>query len=99
MLVALALVVGGFVAVVLGERIVARTLRVYEQVPALVSGGLVGLALIVTGCVFAIVQLGRTHAAQESDDTDAVLREVAMLAQSLRDRSASRRAPRKRSSS
>ena len=99
MLVALALVAGGFAAVVLGERIVARTLRVYEQVPAVVSGGLVGLALVGTGCVFAIVQLGRANAARSSEDTDAVLRELELLAQSMREQRGVRSRPsRKRAS-
>ena len=42
-------VVGGFVAIGIGWRVAARTLFVPSQVPALVSGGIGGLALILIG--------------------------------------------------
>ena len=71
--IAAVLVAAGFTTIVLGYRIVARTITVAAQVPALVSGGLVGMALILTGCVIAVVQVGRACAARDREETDDVI--------------------------
>jgi hypothetical protein len=73
------LVVGGFVAIALGWRVAARTLFVYFQVPALVSGGVGGLALIVIGSGLAATQVGRRLAAAERAETEDLLDEAASL--------------------
>jgi hypothetical protein len=73
------LVVGGFVAIGLGWRAAARTLFVPFQVPALVSGGIGGVALIVLGAGLAATQVGRRLAAQERAETEDLLDEAAAL--------------------
>lgn len=91
----LVLVVGGFVAIALGKRVVARTLKVYDQIPALISGGLVGLSLVVAGCVLVVVQVGRRFEAQAKHDDEAVLDEANALVQAVRERPATTPAVRK----
>ena len=73
------LVALGLLAITLGKRIVARTEDVYDQLPALVSGGLGGIALVIIGCMFAYVQVSRVCAEQERLQQAAVLAEVAGL--------------------
>jgi hypothetical protein len=80
------LVVSGFVAIGLGWRVAARTLFVPFQTPALVSGGLGGLALVVLGTCFASTQVSRRLAAAERAETEAVLDEAAALVEALRKR-------------
>jgi uncharacterized membrane protein HdeD (DUF308 family) len=76
MWVAAGLVLAGFVAFALGWRGAAATLDVPVQVPYIVSGGLVGLALIVAGVVLVLVQLGRREAADERELVAGVLTEA-----------------------
>jgi hypothetical protein len=83
-----ALVIGGFVAIGLGWRAAARTLFVPFQVPALVSGGLGGLALIMLGAGLAVTQVGRRLAAQERADTEDLLDEAAAVLDVLKGRRA-----------
>lgn len=78
-----ALVLGGFVAIGLGWRIAAATLVVAFQTPAVVSGGMVGLALIIIGAVLMSTQLSRYWAEQERQDNDALLDEAALLLEAL----------------
>ncbi len=73
------LVAGGFVAIALGWRVAARTLLVPLQVPALVSGGLGGLALVALGAGLATVQAGRRLAAAERAETEDLLDEASAL--------------------
>lgn len=80
------LVVGGFVAIGLGWRVAARTLFVPFQVPALVSGGVGGVALIVMGAGLAATQVGRRLAAQERAETEDLLDEAAALLDVLKGR-------------
>ena len=82
------LVVGGFVAIGLGWRAAARTLFVPFQVPALVSGALGGVALVVIGCALANVQAGRRLAAEERAETEELLDEAAALLAALKERRA-----------
>jgi hypothetical protein len=81
-----ALVVGGFVAIGLGWRAAARTLIVPFQVPALVSGGIGGLALIVLGAGLAATQVGRRLAAAERAETEDLLDEAAAVLDVLKGR-------------
>ena len=60
-----AITLGGFVAIAAGWRVAARNVLVAFQVPALVSGGLGGLALIVIGAALASIQISRRFAATE----------------------------------
>lgn len=78
----------GFVAIALGWRAAARTLVVAFQVPALVSGGLGGLALILLGAGLVSVQSGRRMAAAERRETEALLDEAAGLLEVVRRRGA-----------
>jgi len=70
---AVALIVGGFVAIAIGWRGVARSIVVAEQLPYLVSGGLGGLALICAGAGLLTIQLTRYWNARERQRLDAIL--------------------------
>jgi hypothetical protein len=47
---AIALVVGGFVALLVGWLAVSDTIFTFEQIPYVISGGLLGVCLIALGC-------------------------------------------------
>lgn len=47
---AIVLVVGGFVALVVGWLAVSDTIFTFEQIPYVISGGLLGVCLIALGC-------------------------------------------------
>lgn len=81
--------VTGFVVIALGWRVAARTLLVGLQVPALVSGGLAGVALVLLGLGFVTVQADRRLAAAERADTEDLLDEAAALVQAFKARSGS----------
>lgn len=78
------LVAIGFAAIGLGWRVAARTIYVGLQVPALVSGGMGGLALILIGSGLANVQAGRRLAASERADTDLLLEEASQLVEAFK---------------
>ena len=80
------LVIGGFVAIVLGWRVAARTLFVPFQVPAVVSGALGGLALIAIGAAFVNIQAGRRLAAAERVETEELLDEAHALVAAMKER-------------
>jgi hypothetical protein len=67
------MVVAGFVAMGLGWRVAARSLNVAAQLPAIISGGLGGLVLIVIGTGLFVAQMGRVSGAAESTDMHEVL--------------------------
>ena len=48
--VAIVLVVGGFVALLVGWLAVSDTIFTFEQIPYVISGGLLGVCLIALGC-------------------------------------------------
>ncbi len=77
-------VVGGFVAIGMGWRVAARTVFVPFQTPALVSGGMGGLALVLVGTGFANVQAGRRLAAGERAETEALLDEASALVEAVK---------------
>lgn len=79
MLLAAALVVAGFVAVLLGWRGVAGTLSVPVQLPYLVSSGLTGVCLVAFGSALAAIQSSRRQSAVERDGIDRVYAEAAEL--------------------
>lgn len=68
-----ALIAGGFVAIGLAWKGVARSLIVAEQLAYLFSGGLGGLALIITGAGIISVQATRYWNARERQRLDLVL--------------------------
>lgn len=78
------IVLAGFVAIALGWRVAARTLVVPFQVPAMVSGGLGGLALIILGAGLASIQVGRRLAAEERAETEDLLDEAAALMDAMK---------------
>ena len=78
------LVLVGFVAIVIGWKVAARTLVVAYQTPALVSGGMGGLALILLGSGLAAIQTGRRLAAGERAETEALLDEAAALVETVK---------------
>ncbi len=79
-------VVAGFVAIGIGWKVAARTLLVPFQTPALVSGGMGGLALILLGSGLANVQAGRRLAALERAETEALLDEASALVEAVKAR-------------
>ena len=78
------IVLTGFVAIAIGWKVAARTLIVPFQVPAMVSGGLGGLALIILGAGLASIQVGRRLAAEERAETEDLLDEAASLMDAMR---------------
>lgn len=68
-----AIAAGGFVAIGIGWKVAARTLVVAYQVPAIVSGCIGGLALVVIGASLFAAQLNRRWAAREQAEYDALL--------------------------
>jgi hypothetical protein len=78
------IVIAGFVGIALGWRVAARTLVVPFQVPAMVSGGLGGLALIILGAGLASIQVGRRLAAEERAETEDLLDEAAALMDAMK---------------
>lgn len=80
------MVAGGFVAIGLGWKVAARTLNVAFQTPALVSGGMGGLALVLLGAGLLSVQSGRRVAAIERAQTELLLDEAAALVEAMKKR-------------
>lgn len=80
------LALAGFVAIALGWKVAARSLFVPAQVPAVVSGGLAGTALVLLGSGLFHVQATRRLAAAERATTEDLLDEAALLLQALQDR-------------
>jgi hypothetical protein len=78
------LVVSGFVVMAVAWRMAARTLDVSVQVPALISGGIGGLVLIVVGTALFVSQLGRLRAADERAEMDDVLDRTSEIVQAMR---------------
>jgi len=74
---------GGFVMIGLGWRIAARTLFVPFQVPAILSGGLGGLALVMIGAGLLNAQATRRIAASERAETEALLDVIAAARDAL----------------
>jgi hypothetical protein len=77
-------VLAGFTAIGVGWKVAARTLYVPFQTPALVSGGMGGLALVLLGTGLANVQSGRRLAAIERAETEALLDEASALVEAVR---------------
>jgi hypothetical protein len=78
------LVVTGFVAIAIGWKVAARTLLVYNQTPALVSGAMGGIAMIVLGAGLANVQSGRRLSAAEQAQTELLLDEANALVDAMK---------------
>ena len=81
-------VVAGFAAIGVGWKVAARTLLVPFQTPALVSGGMGGLALILLGSGLANIQAGRRLAALERAETEGLLDEASALVEAVKARGA-----------
>lgn len=75
----------GFAGIAIGWRVAARTLFVPFQVPALVSGGLGGIALVLLGAGLLSVHASRSLAAQERAAFEELLDEAAALVSAVRD--------------
>lgn len=84
LLVFAALIVGGFVSMAVAWRIAARTLDVSIQLPALISGGLGGLVLVIVGTALFVTQVGRLRAADERAHLDDVLDRTSEIVQAMR---------------
>jgi hypothetical protein len=78
-----ALIAAGFGAIYFGWKVAAGTLTVPFQVPAVVSGGMGGVALVLTGAGLARIQVGRRLAAIERAATEALLDEARALVREL----------------
>ena len=82
------LIIAGFVVLVLGWRVAAATLFVPYQVPALVSGGIGGLFLVVLGAGLLYVHAARDLAARENDSLDDLLDEMSRALEARAERKA-----------
>lgn len=78
------LAIVGVVAIAAGWRTAASTLVVPFQVPALVSGGIGGVALVVMGLGLLHLQWHRQWAVDESAELDQVLDAAEALLDALR---------------
>ena len=65
-----ALIVGGFLLIALAWNGAASEFLVDRQIPFVVSGGLTGMGMIVSGCTLAVVQEVRKSAAQLAGHVD-----------------------------
>lgn len=65
-----ALIVGGFLLIALAWNGAASEFLVDKQIPFVVSGGLTGMGMIVSGCTLAVVQEVRKSAAQLAAHVD-----------------------------
>jgi hypothetical protein len=74
----------GLVGLVFGWIGVSGTLDVSSQVAYTVSGGIGGLALVITGAAFLVVHLGRWQAEREDAALDRVMIAMATLAEAAR---------------
>jgi hypothetical protein len=83
-----AIAVAGLGAIGLAWLIASRTLFVPHQVPAVVSGGLGGLALVVIGAGLFAVQDRRRLAALDRAEQEALLDETLALTAALQTRPA-----------
>jgi len=72
-IISIALILGGFVAIGLAWHGAARSLNVAEQLPYLVSGGVGGLALIAAGAGVLAVQSSRYWNARERRQLDRLI--------------------------
>ena len=72
-IISIALMVGGFVAIGLAWRGAARSLIVAEQLPFLVSGAVGGIALIAAGAGVLAVQSSRYWNARERKQLDRLI--------------------------
>ncbi len=79
----------GFVAIAVGWKVAARTLFVPSQIPAVVSGGLAGIALVLIGAALLTVQADRRNAALERVQTEDLLDEATALVEAFKNRSRS----------
>ena len=80
----LAIAAAGFVTMGIGWKVAARTLVVGHQMPALVSGGMGGLALVFIGAGLATIHAHRRLAADERARTDVVLEEADRVLAAIR---------------
>src|SRR3954471_12979313 len=74
-----AMVVAGLVAIGVGWHASAYTLVVARQLPAVISGAMGGLVLVLLGAGLLTVQAGRRLAALEHAEIEALLDEAAAL--------------------
>lgn len=86
LLVFLGMIVVGFAVMAIGWRVAARTLDVSIQLPAIVSGGVGGLVLVVIGTGLFLAQAGRARSADDRADADELLDRVSEVVQALRAR-------------
>ena len=74
-----AIAIGGGIGLFFGWRAVARTIYVPLQLPAVVSGGIGGLALIGLGVALFDLQMTRRSLARERQQNADLLNEIAAL--------------------
>jgi hypothetical protein len=85
-----ALVVGGFIALIIGWEGASRTVLVAGQIPYLISGGLIGLGLVFLGAflyfghwVAVLVRESRERGAEDRDDLALVRQSIDELNRNL----------------
>jgi len=80
---AVLMIAGGFVAILIAYRGVARSVNVAVQLPYVVSGGVGGVALILTGAGIIAVQSSRYWSARERQWLDVIATRSADVMETL----------------
>lgn len=88
----MSLIVFGFVCIVLGWYGAAHSPYLYQEVPYLISGGLLGVALVIGGGVFVRCAWSMRQVEEDRRNALAVVRSVDRLERILRSLDETRRA-------
>ena len=87
----MSLIVFGFVCILLGWYGAAHSPYLYQEIPYLISGGLLGVALVIGGGVFVTCAWGMRKVEEDRRNALAVVRSVDRLERILRNLDESRR--------
>ncbi len=86
------LIVFGFVCIVLGWYGAAHSPYLYQEVPYLISGGLLGVALVIGGGIFVRIAWSMRQVEEDRRNALAIVRSVDRLERILRSLDQARRA-------
>ncbi len=87
----MSLIVFGFVCILLGWYGAAHSPYLYQEVPYLISGGLLGVALVIGGGVFVRIAWSMRQAEEDRRNALAIVRSVDRLERILRSLDETRR--------
>ena len=87
----MSLIVFGFVCILLGWYGAAHSPYLYQEVPYLISGGLLGVALVIGGGIFVRIAWGMRQVEEDRRNALAIVRSVDRLERILRSLDETRR--------